>query len=63
MNIKELEKRVIELDAEMQTIIEEVGEDLEKLEVLKKKDKLYQELHDIMGHYVYIHYLLNDKKL
>lgn len=63
MNIKELEKRVIELDTQMQAVIEEVGEDLEKLEALKRKDKQYRKLHDVIGHYVYIHYLLNDKKL
>ncbi len=63
MNIKELEKRVIELDGEMQAVIEEVGEDLDKLESLKRKNKRHRKLHDVIGHYVYIHYILNGKRL
>lgn len=63
MNIEDLEKRIIELDGEMQAVVKEVGEELGKLESVEKKDKRYRELHDIMGHFVYIHYLLNDRKL
>ena len=52
MNIKELEKRVVELDSQMQEIVKETK---------NLKLKKYRRLECAVAQYEYIHYILFDE--
>lgn len=58
MTIKELEKRVIELDEQMQEIVNEVGYDLKNVKSVKKKDLSYRRIKCVVDQYHFIHYIL-----
>lgn len=60
MEIKVLEKRILELDREIKNILEISSIDLGNIEYDNdQEEELYKKLHDIVGHPAYIHFILN----
>lgn len=65
MNIKVLEKKMLELNKEMLEIRREVGDELQRVKYKKRSEEesvLFHNLTYVVGQYQYIDYLLNHER-